>query len=222
MIMRVILFFLVVAGLFFGCSSHQEMSNLRKITISNYSKKDTLHLRDYIFCYSTGYEDDQGFMYSPRNRMSATNEDSIFNIFETSISKLELPLVILAKNQNRCDKSFHRNYPVRIWRMDKERILEIADSTGSSTVLVPFIRIMQRTHVRIQGDPATSAVINKVSFVNLVVLVLKNDQIIYRRSFRYPFGHHVESRSDPYPPIEQIHWDNLVRLAMEDYINRLK
>lgn len=220
--MKFTLLFFAISSISFGCNSYREMSKLRNITQSNYSKKDTLHLKDYIFCYSKGYEDDEGFMYSPRNRISATNEDSVFNIFKTSIARLELPIVELSENQNRCDNSFHSNYPVRIHKIDEEQIQLIADIDESCTVLVPFIRIMQRTHVRIQGDPATNAVINKVSFLNLIIMILKNNQIVYRRSFQYSFGKHVEDRSDPYHPIEQIHWDNIVRLAMEDYMERMK
>ncbi len=216
------LILILISTLLVSCSTYRQKGLVRTVVRGPYSELDTLHLKSFILCNSQDYSLEEGFTFSPRKRVTPINEDSIINIFKNSLTKLNMHVNFAPDNENHCDTAFHRNYPVRIGRIDNERIKEMAFHDENRTTLIPFIRINQRTHVRVQGSPATNSVINKVSFLTLTIMVVQNDEITYRKAYEYSIGQHVEEKTDPYPKIEQIHWDNLVRLAMEDYLERMK
>jgi len=56
-----------------------------------------------------------------------------------------------------------------------------------------------------------------------LILVIDGDEIIYLRSAKH-FGKAYPSidEKEKLTNIEQKHWDNLVELAMRDYIKRMK
>jgi len=217
-----ILSIVITACIICSCSTYRPKGKLRTRVQKEYAKTDTLYLSDFILCYSRNEPDDSGFIFSPRSRMSPIDEDSILSIFQTSLTKLDLPISFETSSQNQCDTSFHRNYPVRMWKIDDERIKEIALHSENKTVLVPLIRLNQRKHIIVKGSPATTADIHLVSFLTLITMVVQNNEIIYRKGYLYSVGETVENADDPHPAIEQIHWDNMVRLAMEDYMERMK
>ena len=67
-----------------------------------------------------------------------------------------------------------------------------------------------------------------VSFVNLIVYLVEDDKIIYSNQIRHTTERTwADTRAEaealpPAPLVKQEHWDELVRLAMEDYNKRLK
>lgn len=213
---------ILLSSLLISCSTYNEVGSFRWKVHGSYSQLDTLYFGDYILCNSQDYSENEGFTLSARKRVTPINQDSVVSIFRRSLARLNMNTAFDSVIENHCDMEFHRNHPVRIRRIDEKRIIEIAKLSGQKTVLVPFFRIYQRTSVIIRGSPAMSHSIRKVSFLTLILMIVRDDQIIYRKGYWYSVGETVEEKTDPYPEIEQIHWDNLVRLAMEDYMERMK
>ncbi len=216
------LIFSLLSSLLISCSTYNEVGSFRWKVRGSFSKLDTLYFSDYILCNSQDYSEDEGFAFSARKRVTPINQDSVVTIFKRSLNLVNMNTAFDSVLENHCDMEFHRNYPVRIGKIDEKRIIQIAKLSGQKTVLVPFFRINQRTNVIVRGAPAMSHSIHKTSFLTLILMIVRDDQIIYRKGYWYSVGATVEEKTDPYPPIEQIYWDNLVRLAMEDYMKRLR
>ena len=213
---------ILISSLLVSCSTYRKTGALRWKVRGSFSQMDTLYFGDFILCNSQDYSENEGFTFSARKRITPINQDSVVRIFKSSFARLNLNTALDSVFENHCDMDFHRNHPVRIWKIDERRIIEIAQLGEHKTVLVPFFRITQRMDVIVRGSPATSSSIHKVSFLTLIIMIVRDDKIIYRKGYWYSVGENVEERTDPYPAIEQIHWDNMVRLAMEDYMERLK
>ena len=220
--------FVLAITLMTGC--HKEYSKLNRrfsTTQKTYSLKDTLHIRNYIL-YNT--QDHLSLVFN--NKPIPINEDSVMQVVLGSFEKLEIPLVShLEKGKNHIDSAFYKDYLVRIRKIDENWIKEVAGDTHGCLTLIPFIYIFNRisfTGYITSGGMAGNNGFHVVSFVNLIVYLVEDDKIIYSNQIRYTTERTwADTRAEaealpPAPSVNQEHWDELVRLAMEDYIKRLK
>lgn len=205
-----------------SCRPYQSVSKAWWRSQGSYNQEDTLYVKDFILCYSRKEPDDEIFDYFPRKRMSTINEDSVFNVFTSALHKLDLPVSILKDSENRCDASFHRQHPPKLWKINNKEVKEIANLGEHKTVLLPFLRIDQHWNIIVRGDPAMSAKTQKISWLDIIILMVKDERIIYRKQYRKSESELLDGTSEPYPTIKQDVWDELVRLTMEDYMKRMK
>ena len=215
----ILLFFIACTT---ACSSFRETNRTGRKTMPHYAKSDTLYLSDYILCYSRKSPEDELFSYSAKTRVSPINEDSVFAILAASFKSLNLPLRIDSVNVNRCNEHFHRNYPPKVWKIDKKRLREIARNTGRPTVIIPFIRLEERWHITLRGYPNPDADLGTVVSFHLGIYVINNNEIVYISNQRLSKLLNHQDHRDSFPVLTQEDWDAMLRAAMGAYMRRLK
>jgi hypothetical protein len=211
-----------------GC--HREFSRLNKGNSKVekfYSHSDSLIIKNYVLYNSQAHAN-----LSHNSLPIPIHEDSVMQVAWESFDKLDLPIVShLEKGQNHIDSTFYKDYLIRIRKIDKEWIKEVAGESNDHLVLVPVISILNKigfTGFISSGGMAGSSGFIMNSFVNLIIFIVQNNEIIYISQIRHSSDTtKANSRSEaeaipPAPLVTQEVWDELVRLAMEDYIKRLK
>ena len=210
-----------------GCSPRYDFK--RHHIVRDSYKKDIIFLSNYVLCvgltnYHNNYSFRKGVHHSNAEFGIQFNVDSIFNHFKSALLNTKLNFEISKKTYPFCDSSFYSNNRMRIENLNIDKVKNIAK--GSGLKLVPIIYL--DSHYQKHFIVGSSGVVSGGHFVKQTVLrvlicIIDNDEIIYLRS--------VQSFSDTYDSydkkekrtnIEQKHWDNLVELAMRDYIKRMK
>jgi hypothetical protein len=211
-----------------GC--HKEFSRLNKrfsTTQKTYIQTDSLFIKNYIL-WST--QDHQSFTFN--NKPIPISEDSVMKVVWKSFEKLDLPIVShFEKGQNHIDSTFYKDYLIRIRKIDQDFLKKIAGNYQKTRILIPVINLRNSiifTGYITSGGMSGSNGFNMVSFVNLIVFIIEDKEIIYSRQIRHSSeitkaDSRVEAEAiPPAPLVTQEVWDELVRLAMEDYTKRLK
>ncbi|MCC5929446.1 MAG: hypothetical protein JJU28_09395 [Cyclobacteriaceae bacterium] len=211
-----------------GC--HREFSRLNKghsKAEKFYSYSDSLVIKNYVLYNSQAHAN-----LTHNSLPIPINEDSVMQVIWKSFDKLDLPIISqLEKGKNHNDSTFYKDYLIRIRKIDKEWIKEVAGESNDILVLVPVISILNKigfTGFISSGGMAGSRGFIMNSFINLVVFIVHNNEVIYIRQIRHSSERTwADSRAEaeaipPAPLVTQEHWDELVRLAMKDYIKRLR
>jgi hypothetical protein len=160
------------------------------------------------------------------------DKDSVMKVVGKSFNKLEIPIVNKFHfGDNYIDSTFYKNHVINIRHIDEGWIKEIAGDTKYKKVLVPFIYIFNGitfTGFISSGGVSGSSGFHLMTFLNLMVFIVEDEKIIYSSQALHTTERTwADSRAEaealpPAPLVKQEHWDELVRLAMEDYIKRLK
>jgi len=219
---------LMVMTMMAGC--HKEFSKINKrasTTQKAYSLTDSLTIENYMLYNSQAHAN-----LSHNSKYLPLNEDSVMQVVLKSFEKLNLPIFSqVSERKNHIDSAFYKDYLIRIRKIDEEWIKEIAGDSNGCVILVPFISILNKIGFTgfISSGGITGGngfIVN--SFVHLIVFIVENGEIIYSRQIRHSSERTwADTRAEaealpPAPSVNQEHWDELVRLAMEDYIKRLK
>ena len=215
--------FLILFLFLLGCRDYR-VTNRRYSVVKNYSKSN-ICIQNYILCNNTR---NVWNIVELEGKNLELNTDSVFNVFKSAISKLELDIIIKDFNNNYCTNSFHSNHHLKIKNIDKEAILEVARyCTDAELILVPVIYLdnLYQRHIYFssKGVPGGGYYMRD-TFLNMVVYIVKNDEIIYLKSARFGPVSSETATPDEDPPkkLTQENWDKLVELVMRDYIKRLK
>ena len=158
--------------------------------------------------------------------------DSVMEIVGKSFYKFNIPIKYnFSIGNNNVDSAFYNIKVVNIKDINKDWIKEIAGDTKGRLTLVPFIYIFNSisfTGYITSGGMAENNGFHLMTFLNLMVFIVKNDEIVYSSQALHTTERTwADTRAEaealpPAPLVKQEHWDELVRLAMEDYIKRLK
>jgi len=212
----------------FGCAPNEvfhKQSRGKWISQKSYFCKDTLVLNNYSL-----YNSREELLLVPNNQPFQFNEDSISQVFIDSFKKLELANVEVNFSQNIIDSLIFKR-PIYIRNLDPSFIAELAGSTNGKTILIPLIYAYNRiafTAYFTSGGGFGDNGWYFITYLDLIVFIVKSDKVIYSRHFSYKSDQvWADTRSEieavpPLAAVKQEHWDELVRLAMEDYIKRLK
>jgi hypothetical protein len=219
---------LVVVLIVTGCHKEFRRTGRRSnLTLNTYSLKDSLLLKNYTLYSSQAHSS-----FSVNSKPVPVNDDSVINVIERSFQKVGLPLISrVDQGKNHVDSMFYRDFVIRIAKMDESWIKDIAGGQSENVVILPTVYLHNRitnTAFISSGGLAGSSGFHVVSFLNLIVFVVKDGQIIYSRQYMHTSERTwANSREEaeaipPAPLVTQEHWDELVRLAMKDYIKRMK
>jgi hypothetical protein len=183
-----------------------------------YSVKDTIHISDAILCsvYDKG-------MFGKLEDFPVNN-DSVFNIFTSSLSKLALKIEVDERISFRCDSSFFFNKHLRISKINENTVLELANKYPSQVTMIPFIHLYT-SDLLYMSATATGAPVGgwkRSHFVGVVVYVVKENTIIYSRMFDFTGRKSEVFSNENKSTIQQKHWDKLIERVMRDYIKRMK
>jgi hypothetical protein len=211
-----------------GCNKEFRRTGRRSnTTYDTYSSKDSLLLRNYVLYNSQAYSS-----FSTESKPVSINADSVMHIVHCSFGKLGVPMLLrVNEGENHVDSVFYKDFVIRISKMNSSWIKDIAEEINEKVVIVPVVYIHNRisnTAFISSGGLAGSSGFHVVSFLNLIVFVVKDGETIYSRQYMHTSDRTwANSREEaeaipPAPLVTQEHWDELVRLAMKDYIKRMK
>jgi len=109
--------------------------------------------------------------------------DSVMEVAGKSFAKLKIPFrndFLLGKNY--VDSAFYKNQVIKIKDINEDWIKEIAGDTKGRLTLVPFIYIFNSisfTGYITSGGMAGNNGFHLMTFLNLMVFIVKNDEIVY-------------------------------------------
>jgi hypothetical protein len=224
--MQIIL--IVFLFLFSGCNKEfRTLSKSRSTKQSAYAAADSVHLENYILYNTVSH-----LSFTRNNKPMPIDKDSVMEVVGESFKKLEVSFVDnFHLGDNHIDSIFYQNQVIKIKHIDKNWIKEVAGDTKGRKVLVPFIYIFNRitfTGYITSGGMAGSSGYHLMTFLNLMVFIVEDDDIVYSgQTLHTSERTWANSREEaeaipPAPLVRQEHWDELVRLAMKDYIKRVK
>jgi hypothetical protein len=169
--------------------------------------------------------------FSPEKGPFEVDEDSLFTVLVSSFKKLGLGNIKTESGSNIIDSVFYRIQVVGLKHFEKSYINEIAGDTRK----LPALVLITNAHNQYlfsgfisSGGMAGSSGYNILTWLSLFVFVVDEDEIVYSRHIRYKSDQvwaDTEEEILAVPPlaaVRQEHWDELVRLAMKDYIKRMK
>jgi hypothetical protein len=232
-IINLTLFFINVFISSCGLSRYESWQKRKQLIRKEYTIfKDTIYISDVILCnsYSKGF---WGELKTP-----SINEDSVFNIFLSSLNKLSLPFKVVEKITFHCDPVFTQSSKnFHMLTISDEEIRKLATLNPNRYKMIPFIRL------NIQDVNFISVTASSYSptggskrhpIVGIVVYLFENSELIYLRMFNFsgkPIDIYTDENGRAFDlisenpvvnTIEQKHWDKLVELVMRDYIKRMK
>jgi hypothetical protein len=207
--------------LFTGCKAYRFDYKRQHIVVPNYNSADTLLLSGYVLCNSLRNDNK---LNSEVDFGEGVNLDSVFDIFKTSISKLNLPIKFY-ENENRCDSSFRANWRMKIDETNSNISRVKVIDTSNVIQIIPVVHLTNfyQKHIYVSGGVFGGGHYIKQTILRVMIYVVKGDEIIYLKSAKY-FGetYHSNNPKETRTNLEQEHWDKLVELVMRDYIKRLK
>ncbi len=219
MVVRNVLVLLTIILPFVGCSPYKyKVSDAKHhIKRKSYVRSEDIHLQNYVVCNNIN----RRF----RNKSVIVRYDSVLNILSDALEKSGIK-IIRNEGRNFCDSTFHFNTLVKLKKIDINKIISIANYDSTLT-LIPVIYINNRSiknsYITSSGIPDGGYYLRD-TFLTIAVYLIKDNEIVYLKSAW--FGP-VSSRTatyneEPLKKLEQEHWDKLVRLVMNDYIDRLE
>jgi len=222
----VLIAFLMISN---GCVSYDifyKKSKPRSVTIKSYSPNDNIFIRDYALYNSIEEE-----LLIPNNQPFEINKDSLVLVIQDSFKKLSLNSLKLHFNENIVDSTLYYKSVFNINKIRNDYFEKFSENLESEIILVPIIYSYNSyffTAFFTSGGGFGDNGWSFITYLDLIVFMIKNKEIIYSRHIRYKSDQiwaDTNSEIEAIPPlaaVKQEHWDELVRLAMEDYIKRLK
>jgi len=212
-----------------GCVSNDvfhKKSRGNWVSKKSYCLTDTLLVNNYAL-----YNSRNEVLLIPNKEPFEVNKDSLILVFKSSLQKLDLDNLKLEFGENIIDSILYLRYGLRIKHLNKNYIKNIAEYSKGITALVPIVYVQNQysfTASFTSGGAFSNNGWYFITYLSLIVVVIEKDEIIYSRHIRYKSDQvwaDTKSEIEAMPPlaaVKQEHWDELVRLAMEDYIKRLK
>jgi hypothetical protein len=195
------------------------------VTLKSYQKEPLL-LKNFAI-----YNSRQERLLIADNEPFPINKDSLSSVVFNSFDRLEIDFLKIVGGQNLIDSALYVKPAFNFRRVDISYLKELAGSTEGVTVLVPLVYAYNRfsfTGFISSGGMSGSSGWYFITWLNLFVYVIRDDQVIYSRLIVYKSDQvWADSRDEilavpPLVAVKQEHWDKLVRLAMKDYFKRLK
>lgn len=134
--------------------------------------------------------------------------DSIFNVFNNSLKKFELPLNKLSSSRNRLTSSFMENVDLKYKKIDQELLFLLSSEFPSQNVLIPIIRIK---------NDASNPAVNSNSTGVLSIFIVRDRSVLYYKSMKIKNGEPQDNKIY----INQEHWDGLVHVVLWEYIEHI-
>jgi len=228
--MKYLMFFLTLSCIHLCVSCSPSVYKItsrskNEIIKDKYFRNDTVYVKNIILCNNLGFRK----LWMDDIKVQSEVSDSIFNFFLNSIKQQDMPVLILSNIENHCDTILDFIFPFKTEKIDTKRIKNIAGimDNENAIILLPIIHIDNVTQravmVSSRGIPDGGYFMRDI-FLKIAIYLIKNNEIIYLKSARYGPVSSETATYDEEPPkkLEQKHWDNLVRLVMNDYIRRLE
>lgn len=198
----------------------------RLITQKNYLKEDTIYLQEYFLCHLIHHR----FMRitdtlpwsnpekDPFPIEIPVNKDSLFNELYIGLKKTGIPIKrIPNKEEGECPVFRYPNLKMK--DIGLEAVLNKSfDSTKK--VLIPFINIYQDV-VAVPGGFG-DVNIKRVTNAQVLIFIVQNNEIIYRRSIYYGDGKYTFDPFDPLFYIDRENWKMIAYYAMRPYLKRME
>lgn len=211
---------LIILFLITGCSKTPFFEKNRKYhkTKKKYNV-EILHIDHYVM----------QSIFSPgtiiENTVEDLNEDSVFNIFSSSLSNLDLSITYNGTLDNIADKKFHDNPYMKYKKIDINRILTMCNGKRDQLIMFPII-----SYINFYSKPfSISGSSNIVTFekiyntsLSISIFLIKNEEIIYFKSMFIKESHYMNEEITEHYRFSKDRWDELVRLVMLDYMERLQ
>jgi hypothetical protein len=155
----------------------------------------------------------------------ALNEDSIFNVFFSSLNNLNLSIANKSKSINGFDNRFKRDFKKSL---DKNLLAEMKDRINDpqKTVLIPIIKLSNYIGSGMYFTGSGSVGGSRFLMQNILYLdiyIVKENEVLYNRSGVF-FGRSYPAYDvmDIQHTLTEQDWDELVALVMKDYIDRIR
>ena len=184
--------------------------------LESYNSQDTLYLKDYIV-----YNTSKGRDYRLNIRM---HEDSLFTILKSALNNLNINIQQVEQGHNYANLSFFSDEYLTYENINKSLLFKSASHFPDKYVLFPVLLLY---HERLVNLDATRPGFPKFSCsLSLALLIVKDGEVVYYKQARY--NETVKRDDHPFDyedfniPIPEERWDELVKGAMQPYIDRLK
>jgi hypothetical protein len=212
-----------------GCAPNDvfyKKNKARWVTKKSYNRADTLVVKDYAL-----YNSRAKLSFSPDKGPFEVDKDSLFSVLVSSINKLGLKNLKMEIGRNIIDSASYRRDGLSIRQFSESYINEIAGDTRDSPALVLITYAHHQyffTGFISSGGMAGSSGYTTLTWLSLFVFLVDQNEIVYSRHINYKSDQiwaDTEEEILAVPPlaaVKQEHWDELVRLAMKDYIKRMK
>jgi hypothetical protein len=211
-----------------GLDSYNAHSREEWFFNDTYSPLDTITIQHYIFCNT---QDMESIIFD-NNKAVPIDEDSIVQVFTESFIKLDIPFHIkTTAGENKKDDRFCKKRIIQLNRIDENVIREIARKSDGKLVLIPYFYLTNNIlfyHTMSRHGVSSNDGFGVISHLQLIVYILKDHEIVYRKHMRYAsneiktqWGDDAEAIPSGYM-VRQAHWDILVSRSMAEYIQRRK
>ncbi len=197
----------------------------KSVTLKSYQEKQLL-IRNYAIFNSR-----QERLLTADNEPFPIDKDSLSQVIFEVFKSLDMDSLKFVGGENLIDSALYVKPAFTFGRIESNYIKELAGDTQGVAVLVPLVYAYNRfsfTGFISSGGVSGSSGWSFITWLNFFVYVLRDDQVIYSRLFVYKSDQvWADSREEilavpPLAAVKQEHWDELVRLAMKDYIKRLR
>lgn len=214
-------FILIILITIYSCESLRHEQKRFHVTNASHPS-DTLYVSNYALCSAM-----RGDIYGrERNQIGTVNLDSILNVFYQSLESINTPINIDKNGQNLCYSYLHDNPMLKVERINLEFIKKTVDKKDKP-VLFPIIYYDLRFQINATIGAAGIVSGDDDYFIRsdlrFMAIVFYNDEIIYLKSASKvgQVERHAEL-VEPKKSTTREDWDDLVKLVMDDYINRLE
>jgi hypothetical protein len=214
-----IIFSCIILTISFSCTKYATFQVKHQKFKGDYFFEDTIHISNVILCSS--YQKGAG----ANLEYNAIDNDSVFNIFSTSLRKLPLNIEINTEISFYCDMFLHfYNKQLYISEINEEVILKLASKRPNGISMVPFIYLHQNdyNYVVVTASGGADSGSKRGYKAGIALFLVKQDQIIYSRMFNFyaSSGDFYSDGSVEPSTIKQKHWDKLVKRTMLDYLKQ--
>lgn len=219
---------IVISLIFSSCYVHDvyyKKSKSKSVKSRSYPK-DQLILRNHA-------------IYNSRDELTLTNynvpfeinKDSLTQVLFNSFDRLGLSDLKLDFGENLIDSTLYKKRVFNMTLIESQYLDKLAGNTDGKSILLPIVYSYNRfsfTGFISSGGMSGNNGWYILTWLDLIVYIIKDEKIIYSRHIRYKSNQiWANSRAEildvpPLAAVKQEHWDELVWLAMEDYIKRLK
>jgi hypothetical protein len=196
------------------------------VTKKSYNAQDVLVLNNYGIYNSINEE-----LLIPNKEPFPVNKDSLLLVFDKSLNRIGLKNISIEYTNNIIDSALYLQTAVRIRHFDEIYIDSLAESSPGKIKIVPVV--YAHNQYTFAASFSSGGLFSSngwffVTYLSLFVFVIKEDEIIYSRQIQFASDQvWANSKNEilavpPLAAVRQEHWDELVRLAMKDYIKRMK
>lgn len=219
---------LIALSLLTGCGKTDvffRKGKFKSVTAKQYQDYPLL-VRNYAI-----YNSRRGSSFFSVNEPFQIDKDSLRQVVFNVFGDLDIDSLKIVGGENLIDSSLYVKPAFTFGRIESSYLKELAGDTKGIAVLVPLIygynNFSSSGYISSGGLSGSSGWFF-ISFINFFVYVILNDHIIYSRHILYKSDQvwaDTEEEILAVPPlaaVRQEHWDELVRLAMKDYIKRMK